>query len=88
MLYLVSLFTDLLADIDTIKASKMYKIHVCEKLPFKVTLIRQDIKQTLKVENFGGGGGGELPYMGYGMWHFLRVLSWLGNKFLGPFCSL
>ena len=36
----------------------------------------------------GGGGGGNFHRLGYGMCHFLRVLFWLKNKFLGLFYSL
>ena len=35
-----------------------------------------------------GGGGGNFHRLGYRMCHFLRVLSWLKNKFLGLFYSL
>ena len=34
-----------------------------------------------------GGGGGNSHRLGYGMCHFLRVLFWLKNKFLGLFYS-
>ena len=39
---------------------------------------------------FGGGAqGGDNSYrLGYRMCHFLRVLFWLKNKFLGLFYSL
>ena len=37
----------------------------------------------------GGGGGGDNSHrLGYGMCHFLRVLFWLENIFLGLFYSL
>ena len=36
----------------------------------------------------GGGEGGNTHIAGYGMCHFLRVLSGLENNFLGLFCSL
>ena len=36
---------------------------------------------------WGGGGGGNSHRLGYGMYHFLRVLFWLKNKFLGLFYS-
>ena len=41
----------------------------------------------LSVDNTSGGGGNS-HILGYGMCHFLRVLFWLENKFLGLFCSL
>ena len=34
------------------------------------------------------GGGGNFHRLGYGMCHFLGVLFWLKNKFLGLFYSL
>ena len=33
------------------------------------------------------GGGDNSHRLGYGMCHFLRVLFWLKNKFLGLFYS-
>ena len=35
-----------------------------------------------------GGGGGNSHWLGHGVCHFLRVLFWLENKFLGLFYSL
>ena len=37
------------------------------------------------VSMFNSGGGGNSHRLGYGMCHFLRVLFWMENKFLGLF---
>ena len=46
------------------------------------------VKKVLRLGGGGGGGDGNSHILGYRMCHFLRVLLWLENKFLGLFCSL